>query len=185
MAAFWDWRTPSKASVAAPPVVAPEQTLEPVEIYTETAMVHGLVEPEGRRLSDILNSNSVLAIRDARSTSLFPSVDGTTGTGWTRIPADEILFVMPPEHQSPRQLRIHRRQHRMRIRCGSFDLTGNGHLPPGTTLDPYVLRSRVRFLALTGVHVFSRTDPAFERHAPVVLVNVRLATELKEVVTIS
>jgi hypothetical protein len=120
MAGFWDWRTSSSARVASPPVAetTAAPTLEPVEIYTATAMVYGLVEPAGRRLSDMLNTNGSLAIRDARSTSLVTGVEGTDGDGWSRLPTDEILFVMPPKHESPRQLRIHRRQHRVRIETG-------------------------------------------------------------------
>lgn len=187
MAAFWDWRASSSTTVASPPIAdAPSQsTLEPVEIYTATAMVHGLVEPAGRRLSDILNSNSVLAIRDARSTSLMTAVDGTDGTGWSRISTDEILFVMPPPRVSPRQVRIHRRQHRVRIETGQFQIVGNAHVLPGIRLDPYVLRTRMHFLAVTDAHVSSMGDPAWERSAPVVLVNVRPVAELTEVLTIS
>jgi hypothetical protein len=187
MATFWDWRTPSGANVATPPALqAAETTLEPVEVYTPTAMIHGMVEPEGRRLSDILNSNSVLAIRNARSTSLLSDVDGSDTSGWSRLPTDEILFVMPPKHESARQLRVHRRQHRVRIRTGQFRIVGNAHVLPGIRLDhPYVLRSRMHFLAITDAHVSSLGDPAWERSAPVVLVNIRPVEDLKEVVTIS
>ena len=187
MAGFWDWRAQSGATVAAPPVLERglQSTLEPVEIYTATAMVHGLVEPEGRRLSDMLNSNSALAIRDARSTSLLMDVDGSEGSGWSRLATDEILFVMPPERESPRQLRIHRRQHRVRIETGQFQIVGNAHALPGVRLDPYVLRTRMHFLAITGAHVSSMGDPAWERSVPVVLVNVRPIEGLTEVLTIS
>lgn len=187
MAAFWDWRSTPGASVATRPGVAdtPEPKLEPVEVYTATAMVHGLVEPDGRRLSDILNSNSVLAIRSARSTSLVAGVDGTEGTGWSRLPTDEILFVMPPPRVSPRQLRVNRRQHRVRIETGQFHVVGNAHVLPGIQLDPYVLRTRMHFLAVTDAHVSSMGDPAWERSAPVVLVNVRPVAGLREVLTIS
>jgi hypothetical protein len=185
MASFWDWRTSSSATVEPPAVTEAPSTLEPVEVYTSSALVHGLVEPEGRRLSDMLNSNSVLAIRDARSTSLMTDVDGTESKGWSRLPIDEILFVMPPRHESPRQLRIHRRQHRVRIETGHFQIVGNAHVLPGIKLDPYVLRSRMTFLAITDAYVVSIGDPAWERRAPVVLVNVRPIAGLKEVVTIS
>jgi hypothetical protein len=186
MAAFWDWRTTSSATVAPPPVTpAPETTLEPVETYTPTAMIHGLVEPEGRRLSDILSSNSVLAIRNARSTSLLSDVDDSETTGWSRLTTSEILFVMPPKHESPRQLRVHRRQHRVRIETGQFQIVGNAHVLPGIRLDPYVLRTRMHFLAVTDAHVSSLGDPAWERSALVVLVNVRPVAGLREVLTIS
>ena len=187
MAGFWDWRATSGAAATATAVLERDltSTLQPVEIYTATAMVHGLVEPDGRRLSDMLNSNDVLAIRDARSTSLLSHIEGSEGSGWSELSTDEILLVMPPEHESPRQLRVHRRQHRVRIETGQFKIAGNAHVLPGIKLDPYVLRSRMHFLAITGAHVSAIGDPAWERSAPVVLVNVRPIEDLREVVTIS
>lgn len=184
MARFWEWQarpTPG-AAVAVEEEASP---LEPVEVYTRTALVVALVAPEHRRLSDILNSNSTLALRDASSTSLINGVDGSTGKGWTSLGTDEILLVMPPEHQSPRQMRVHRRQHRIRIRTGPFQITGNAHVLPGTQLDPFVLRSRMRFMALTNAQVSSNADPAWERRARVVLVNVGPIHDLSEVLTIS
>jgi hypothetical protein len=166
--------------------VAPEPTtLEPVEIYTATAMVYGYVDSEGRRLSDILNANSHLAIRDPKSTSVITSVPGTEGDGWTSIAAEDILFIMPPEYVSPRQLRVHRRQHRVRITTGPYQLVGNAHLPAGAELHSYALQRRIKFLAVTDAWAYSTLDPAFERMAPVVVVNVGPIEELTEVLTIS
>jgi hypothetical protein len=183
MAGFWDWR--SKPATVAAPVVAEESALEPVELYTATAMVYGEVDPQGRRLSDILNANSHLAIRDPKSTSVIAHVSGTVGEGWTPIAAEEILMAMPPEHVSPRQLRVHRRQHRVRITTGPYQLVGNAHLPPGAELHSYALQRRIKFLAVTDVSAYSTVDPAFERMAPVVLVNVGPIEELTEVLRIS
>lgn len=186
MARFWDWRPQAVTNTDGSTALAePILTLEPVELYTKTAMLFGLVAAEGRRLSDILNANSVLSLRDARSTSLFASVDGSQGQGWTGINREEILFVMPPEHESPRQLRIHRRQHRVRIQTGPFQITGNAHVLPGTALDAYALQTRMHFLAVTNAQVYGMVDSAFERAAPVVLVNVRPIEDLTEVLTLS
>jgi hypothetical protein len=184
MPGFWDWRERTQTATAAE--LAVEDTpLEPVELYTKTAMVYGMVEPEGRRLSDILNANSHLAVRDPRSTSMHYGVDGSEGEGWTPIVTDEILLVMPPEHASPRQLRVHRRQHRVRITTGPYVVVGNAHVPPGVGLDAYALQKRIKFLAVTQAAVYSNADPALERMAPVVLVNVRTVEDLTEVLTIS
>jgi hypothetical protein len=184
MPGFWDWRERRQTDSAT--TVALEQApLEPVELYTRSAMVFGLVDPEGRRLSDMLNSNTHLAIRDPRSTSLHGSVDGTEGEGWSPLATDEILLVMPPEHVSPRQLRIHRRQHRVRITTGPYVVVGNAHAPPGVGLEAYSLQKRIKFLAVTQAAVYSTADSAWERMARVVLVNVRTVEELTEVLTIS
>jgi hypothetical protein len=184
MARFWEWQS-RPTSGAAVAVEEEASALEPVELYTSTAMIFGLVAPEHRRLSDILNSNSKLALRDASSTSLINGVEGSTGKGWSSVGTDEILLVMPPEHQSPRQMRVHRRQHRVRIRTGPFQVTGNAHVLPGIKVDPYVLRTRMRFMALTNAQVSSHADPAWDRRAPVVLVNVGPIQDLSEVLTIS
>lgn len=184
MPGFWDWRTKTQTANATALAVE-EAPLEPVELYTKAAMVFGFVEPEGRRLSDILNSNPHLSIRDARSTSVINGVDGTEGEGWTTLATDDILLVMPPEHASPRQLRIHRRQHRVRISTGPYVVIGNAHVPPGTSLDAYALQRRVRFLAVTQALVYSIDDPALERMARVVLINVGPIEDLTEVLTVS
>jgi len=184
MERFWDWR-PNSVPAAAAAVLDAVAALEPVELYTANAMVLGEVDPDGRRLSDILNSNSQLAIRNARSISVINGVEGTEGQGWTSVSTEDILFAMPPEHVSPRQLRIHRRQHRVRIQTGPYVVDGTAHVLPGIRLDPYVLRSRMRFLALTDARASSTTDPAWERAARVVLVNVRPVADLTEVMTIS
>lgn len=184
MTAFWDWRS-APVTQRQPAQLLTEAPLEAVELYTENAMVLGQVAPDGQRLSDILNSNSHLPIKNAQSISMIGGVEGSEGQGWSSVPTDEILLAMPPEHVSPRQMRIHRRQHRVRINTGPYQMIGNAHVLPGVKLDPFVLRARMRFLALTQAHVLSTIDPAWERAAAVVLVNVRPLTDLTEVVTIS
>lgn len=185
MTAFWEWR--GRSTVAdRPSSVAPEKdALESVELYTRYAVILARVAPDGRRLSDILNSTARLAVRDANCISLLPNIDGTQGEGWTSVSTDDILFAMPPAHTSPRQMRVHRRQHRVRIQTGPYVVVGNAHVVPGIALDPYVLRSRMRFLALTQAHISSVTDPAWERQAQVLLMNVQPIEDLKEVLTIS
>ena len=186
MTRFWEWRNSSTLATDGTTALAPDETsLEAVELYTQTAMVLGLVAPEGRRLSDILNSSSHLPVREARSISIIAGIEGSEGEGWTSVATEEVLLAMPPEHISPRQMKIHRRQHRVRIQTGPYVIVGNAHVLPGITLDPYVLRSRMRFLALTSAHVSSTTDPLWERDAPVVLVNVQPISDLTEVLTIS
>ncbi len=181
---FWDWRTRPNASVGAQVAVA-ETTLEPVELYTESAMITGLVASEGRRLSDILNTNSHLPVRNPKSVSMVDGLEGEQGDGWSGVDVPDILLVMPPAHSPARQLKIHRRQHRVRIVTGPFEVSGTAHVLPGVALDPYVLRSRMNFIALTDARVYVAGDQAWERTAPVVLVNVRPVKDLIEVMTIT
>jgi hypothetical protein len=188
VARFWDWRQETKTDEAEPSAVdTADNELAPVEVYTQTDMVFGLVATEGRRLSDILNSNSTLAIRDTTTTALFDGMEAGSPTyGWTSILTDDIVLAMPPEHVSPRQLRVHRRQHRVRIGTGPFEIHGIAHVLPGTALDPYVLQTRMRFLALTDAAITHAMGPVpWERGARVALVNVHPIRDLREVVTIS
>ena len=91
MAKFWDWQaSPTPDTRGATAVAAPPLALEMVEIYTAYAMVIGNVEADGRRLSDILNSSSHLAVRNARSISLVNGVEGSEGKGWTRVETEDI-----------------------------------------------------------------------------------------------
>ena len=64
-------------------------------------------------------------------------------------------------------------------------MVGNAHVPPGVDLDAYALRKRIKFLAVTKALVYSTVDPALERMAEVVLVNVGPMADLSEVLTIS
>lgn len=185
MARFWTWRSETPATAIADTATLKPEELEPVEIYTPHAMVSGFVVAHGRRLSDILNSVVSLSVRDPRSISFLNGLNGTEGQDWHMVDTDEILFVMPPPIESPRRLHVHRRQHRIRIRTGSFEVVGNAHLIPGIALDPYLLRTRMRFLPLTKAYVRSSHEPEWERNADVVLVNVRPLKDLEEVTTIS
>ena len=53
----------------------------------------------------------------------------------------EILFVMPPSHVTNPQRRVHRRQRRVLMRSGDFEILGQVHLLPGVELSPYALAS--------------------------------------------
>jgi hypothetical protein len=184
MPGFWDWRGNGKSGAAAL-ATEPALELEPVELYTANAMIFGQIDPQGQRLSDILNSNTRLSIRHARSTSMLPDVPGAAGQGWDAVATEDILLAMPPEQVSPRQLRVNRRQHRVRITTGPYVVVGNAHVPPGVGVDAYALQRRIKFLAVTKAVIYSTSDTAFERFADVVLVNVGPVAELTEVLTIS
>ena len=165
----------------------PAQQHEPVEIYTVGSLITGKVSPQGRRLSDMLSQSSVLRVKDP---NVIPyregiSTEPAAPDSWHSVETDDVLFVMPPEHLSPRQLRIHRRQRRIRMRIGDFEIVGTAHTAPGTELSLYTLRQRSRFLALTNAVAYSNSDPAWERAASVILVNLAPVAELKELLTIA
>lgn len=172
MSKFWSMRRGTEVDGSAAVAAEEEPQLEPVELYTTSAMMTGLTAPHGRRLSDMLSESSAFRMQGAQ---VFPYSYGgveepSPAEPWTSIDTDQILFVMPPEHASPRQLRVHRRQRRVHLNVGDFDITGNMHLLPGTDVRSV---GGTRFLPVTQALVLSRADEAWERSASVVLVNAR------------
>jgi hypothetical protein len=185
---FWTWRRGGASSaIDGSAALQAVEELEPVEIYTRAAMVTGSVVSHGERMSDILNQHSELRVRAPRALPYgevdeLPSFDQGV---WAALGVDEILFVMPPSHVSHPQRRVHRRQRRVLMRTGEFEIVGTAHLLPGTELSPFALATRVHFMPVTKATVRSTNDPFWERSADVVLVNVRPLEDLREVVTIS
>jgi hypothetical protein len=185
---FWTWRRgaanfATNGSAALEMVEEPE----PVEIYTRGAMVTGSVISHGERMSDLLNHHNQLRVRAPRALPYgdVDEVRSTVEDSWETIDVDEILFVTPPSHVSNPQRRVHRRQRRVLMRTGDFEILGQVHLLPGVELSPYALATRVHFLPVTKAMVRSTIDPFWERSADVILVNVRPLEDLREVVTIS
>lgn len=185
---FWGWRqgelsTPIEGTAALQPI----EEFEPVEVYTRDAIITGSVAPHGERMSDILNRDSQLSVKDAHLDTL--NADEEAGMvaqeSWLVIDPESILFVMPPTHFSHPQRRVHRRQRRVLLRTGEFEIVGQMHVLPGVELSPFALASRVHFMPVTHAAVHSSIDPFWERSADVVLVNVRPLDGLHEVLTLS
>jgi hypothetical protein len=185
---FWTWRRDTAASsVEGSTALEPVEELEPVEIYTRGSMITGSVMSHGQRMSDILNQVGELRIHAPRALP-YGDVDEVRQSedgAWETIAADEILFVMPPSHVSHPQRRVHRRQRRVLLRTGDFEIVGRAHLLPGVELNRFALATHVRFLPVTQAAVHSLTEPYWERSADVILVNVQPLEDLREVVTIS
>ena len=142
---------------------------------------------DGQRLSDILNHQNELRVKAPRALP-YGDVDEiwtAEEDTWESLPTEEVLFVMPPAHVPHPQRRVHRRQRRVRLHTGDFEIVGQVHLLPGVELDPYALATRLRFMPVTQAAVHSLIDPFWERSADVILVNVRPLEDLREVVTIS
>ena len=184
MSRFWSIRRGRPAGASA--AVERVEHLEPVELYTAAALVTGVVEANGRRLSDLLNEAPALWLRDvsvtpyASGVAVSPGQDGQ----WQSVDLVDVLLVMPPDHASSKGMRLHRRQQRARISIGDFIVTGNLHLPSGVTHQEYRARRPVAFLPVTQATAYSTTDPAWERVAPVLLVNSTRVTDIQDVLTI-
>jgi hypothetical protein len=177
---FWGWRRQSATAPARVPHPSPERALEQVELYTAHALALGLVAPEGQRMSDILNREEVLAVHSADVTPYRDEAhrEGTQPIGL--FPIDEVLLAMPPEHAGNPARQIHRKRRRVLLHVGPFHVIGTAHMPPGADLDPYVLRTRSKFVAVTDALVRYTQEPMFERSAAVVLVNTAAMTESQD-----
>jgi hypothetical protein len=186
---FWGWRQTGGggAPIEGTAALQAIEEFEPVEIYTREAIVTGAVAAHGERMSDMLNRDGQLRVKGAHVEPLGDGeeariVDEQT---WLAIDPEEILFVMTPAHLSNPQRRVHRRQRRVLLRTGDFEIVGQMHVLPGVELSPFALTSHLHFMPVTNAAVHSTIDPFWERSAPVILVNVRPLDGLREVLTLS
>jgi len=182
---FWSLRTRGATAQAVVDVSDTEPALVPIELYTADELITGFTEDRGLRLSDMLNAVAVLAIERPSRTSFDSDEELESAEERLALETDRILLAMPPERRSPPQLRVHRRHSRVRILTSRYEVIGTAHHLPGGSLDPFVLRTRQRFIAVTDASVRTTSQPYFERDAPVILVNVSPITELKQVLTLS
>ena len=182
MSRFWSLGRSAAPAATATAAAIVEPELEPVELYTREAMVLGLVTPDGERLSDILNRERALLVHQPQVTSYLetPSDDVRVASFAT----DEILLAMPPTHTPHPARRIHRKRRRVVVKVDNFEIVGTAHMPPGADLDPYVLRTRAKFVAMTDALVRYVNDPVFARSAPVVLVNTTRMTQVDDLLQV-
>jgi hypothetical protein len=183
---FWSW---GRQPASQPPTnganaLAPERALERVELYTAGRMILGLIAPEGERMSDLPNRQPALMVHAAQLTPFANELPSVTQERPISLNWDEILLAMPPAHQTKPGRRIHRKRRRAQLRIGPFDVIGTAHVPPGAELDPYVLRSRARFVAVTDALVRHTGEPPFERGAEVVLVNTAAMIDIEDMLTV-
>lgn len=180
---FWNWRRSIAATAAAEPFETP-RPLEQVELYTQDSQVLGLVAPDGERMSDILNRESALLVHATQRTPFTAANVPAESLDVASFSMADILLAMPPAQTTHPGRRIHRKRRRVLLRVGPFFVIGTAHLPPGTDLDPYVLRTRAGFVAVTEALVRYTGEPIFERGASVVLVNTSAMTNAEDLLTV-
>jgi hypothetical protein len=143
--------------------------LEPIRLVTEDLDLNGWVRTQGQRMTDILQHGEPFSFLPAGGNQ-----------EWTEVFPDELVFVVPPPHVSPPNLRLPHNQHAILIRAGSYRIAGMAHLRPGELDDP-ILRATRRFLPLAQAS-FRRGDDADEE-AEVVIVNLRRVEEFNPLQT--
>ncbi len=157
---------PAGAAVALAP------TLEPITLYLAEGTVFGRIDPEGRRVSDLLNLRPILRIR----------IPGTI-EAWTPYPRDEVLIAAPPPAMTDPQRRLRRLRRRVALRIGPYRVVGTAHVPPGTRVDEELLSRRSVFLPVTDVVIDSILEPSVEHEAPVALVNIAAVQEITQLLS--
>ncbi len=167
--AAWLWRRGTKpvdGSTARDPIA----DLRTVDVYLADSIIHGRIDPGGRRLSDAL----------AGGASLRLAVVGEDGQlGWHAIEGDSILIVAPPPLATSAR-RLHRRRCAARAVVGPYRVSGVAHLPPGAVLDEFIQRTAPSFLPLTRATITHRQPSELYVTHEVVIVNRRRVTDLTE-----
>lgn len=170
-------RTPPTAGSAALDIA---DELHPVMLYVPGGVLIGQVAPNGERLLDIVNRQPSLRVKDADFVPYYTDLDATRAPEWTSVNRSDVRLVAPPDHQSPRQLRVHRRQRRVELEVPPFRVVGNAHMPPGFELNDFLRRQHEAFIPVTMALLQHRDNPSFDRSVPVVLVNVAHARGVRD-----
>ena len=151
-----------------------EPHLEPIQLFTQEGRVAGWIVALDERVTDVLNRRETLRI------CVDPSADA-----WADVDRDELLLVAPPPRTGPNPRRIHRHKRRVRILLGRYTVEGVAHLPPGMPLDPFLLRTRQRFVAVTDAIVTGEDERDGGEMHPVVILNVHNMQELHALLTLA
>lgn len=137
-----------------------------IEILTEESGCTVLVEVGPDRLTDVLNR-------------------AEPGARWTSDPTapdlDEILVAFPPPQETDAQRRLHRPRQPLKLCVGSYEVSGQVHVPPGTQASGYLNRVNPHFLPLTDVVVRRPDTERLERRARVAIVNFRAASIVRDI----
>jgi hypothetical protein len=170
---FWNVRRGTRSDLSQGSVAYDlTPSLQPIRLFTADRCIEGWVVAAEERITDLLNQRESIRV----------CVDAANDA-WDTVSRDDLLLVAPPAQVSNPQRRVHRRKHRLLALVGPYVVNGVAHLAPGTDLDPYLLRTRQRFLPMTNATVTHRTDHELEQDLPVVIVNVGNLTELRPLLT--
>ena len=190
---FWNWRRgPGPSATQGSVAVAASGEIAPIELYTADARIVGWIAPNGRRVTDLLNTQDELrlwrpspGVLDGES---MPPVDSPALPGeageWESLATDRVILAMPPEWRASRQLRLHRRLRRAALQAGPFNVTGNIHLAPGVEIGAHLLRIH-RFIPLTDAYILHNGEPPFEHVVSVAIVNAAHVGQIVPLMTLA
>ena len=182
---FWNWRRGGGSATSGSAALASGTDLAPIELYTTDTRMVGWIASKGQRVTDLLLASEELRLWQPRAggddMTVSPVLD--KNGEWRAVATADVVLIMPPEWRTNRQLRLHRRIQRVAADAGPFTVTGNLHLPPGTTFpDAFQLPA---FVPLTEAHLLHHGDPAFEHVVSVVIVNSTHVSRLVPLVSLA
>lgn len=174
---------PPQGAVAQPSLHPFE--LAAVDLITVSGRFSGWIATDGERTSDWLNHNDELLVRGMEAVAPMEQLAEATlpvASGLTEqhLSATDVIFVVPPPLPPNRHLRLHRRRVRIHLELGAYRVSGQLHVRPGANAGDYVLRSTRTMVPLTEVELVHAGDPAFRRLTPVLIVNARHVTRMRE-----
>ncbi len=163
---FWGMRRgASSSSTVGSAAVELIPDAAPIQVFLADRIVSGHVVTEGERITDLLAERRGLRVQVE---------DGS----WEQIDVDDIRLIAPPPHASKR--RIHRSKHRVQLLVPPYQVMGVVHLPPGTQLDPFVLRTGRVVLPVTRAWLLADGDPSVDQQLDVAILAVHAIQTAKE-----
>lgn len=164
-----------------PDSFGPQISRVQVELYTPGYRVRGEMATRFRRVADILNLTGSTHLNVEQATVVEYSESGTaTHRGSTVMVAVEaVLFGISTgvDDSANPDLVVQKRPVRIDIALHPFWLTGTVHVPYGSQATD-VLNVADPYLALTDVAIASAAFPGFNRNAPVLAVQRKVAEML-------
>ena len=164
-----------------PDAFGPQISRVQVELYTPGYRVRGEMPTRFRRVADILNLSGSTHLNVDQATVVEYSASGAaTHSGSTVMVAVEaVLFGISTgvDDSANPDLVVQKRPVRIDVALHPFWLSGTVHVPFGSQATD-VLNVADPFLALTDVAVASAAFPGFNRNAPVLAVQRKVAEML-------
>jgi hypothetical protein len=143
---------------------------EPIAVFRLTGIAEGWIDPQGHRVSELLNSGQALRIQLADER-------GAPGP-WTSCGVGDLVAVAPPPRAPDRARRVSRRRHRVALVAAQYRIVGTAHMPPGADPIRFVERTSQRWLPLTECSIIVWDDEYAVDVAIVNLAHVRAVEQL-------
>ena len=164
-----------------PDAFGPQISRVQVELYTRGYRVRGEMATRFRRVADILNlsGSTHLNVEQATVVEYSESAAATHSGSAVMVAVEAVLFGISTgvDDSANPDLVVQKRPVRIDIALHPFWLTGTVHVPYGSQATD-VLNVADPYLPLTDVTIASAAFPGFNRNAPVLAVQRKVAEML-------